>query len=246
MSYILDALKKANAEREHGRGAAPGLYTQPVRATSAQATQTDVEEKKRNALLLTLIAALTLCIATIATLFWNPLTSPAPAPALSPSSRLVPLPVTSLQPPPAQQSTIAPLPNTAPTSAVTVRVTPVPYNPPLPKSTPPQPEPTQSPAAKPHPSIRQKKPSAPAAETTPTPPTTQPTPSPLPASARATLPPLVVSGSTYSDNPAYRMLIINGQVYREGEFPAADIKLQQIKPKSAVLNYKGNIYTLTY
>ena len=71
-------------------------------------------------------------------------------------------------------------------------------------------------------------------------------PSPLPVSVHATLPPLVVSGSTYSDNPAYRMLIINGQVYRDGEFPAADIKLQQIKPKSAVLSYKGNIYTLNY
>lgn len=68
----------------------------------------------------------------------------------------------------------------------------------------------------------------------------------MPASVRAALPPLVISGSTYSDNPAYRMLIINGQVYREGDFPTPDLKLEQIRPKSALLHYKGSTYLLPY
>ena len=60
------------------------------------------------------------------------------------------------------------------------------------------------------------------------------------------MPALVVSGSTYSDNPAYRMLIINGQVYREGEFPIPGLKLEQIRQKSAVITHQGSTYTLTY
>ena len=60
------------------------------------------------------------------------------------------------------------------------------------------------------------------------------------------MPALVVSGSTYSDNPAYRMLIINGQVYREGEFPIPGLKLEQIRQKSALLLYEGNTYALPY
>ena len=68
----------------------------------------------------------------------------------------------------------------------------------------------------------------------------------MPASVRAELPAMVISGSTYSDNPAYRMLIINGQVYREGEFPAAGLKLEQIRQKSALTSYKGQAYILPY
>ena len=68
----------------------------------------------------------------------------------------------------------------------------------------------------------------------------------LPPDVRQALPKLVVSGATYSDNPAWRMLIINGQVFREGEKPAADLQLEQIRPKSAVLNYKGQRYLMAY
>jgi len=60
------------------------------------------------------------------------------------------------------------------------------------------------------------------------------------------LPSLVISGSTYSDNPTYRMLIVNGQVYREGEFLTPEFKLEQIRQKSALLRYNGNTYVLPY
>lgn len=68
----------------------------------------------------------------------------------------------------------------------------------------------------------------------------------LPQALRQSLPKLVISGATYSDNPAWRMLIINGQVFHEGEKPAADVQLEQIRPKSAVLNYKGQRFTQNY
>jgi len=68
----------------------------------------------------------------------------------------------------------------------------------------------------------------------------------LPADVRLALPKLVISGSTYSDTPAYRMVIINGQVFHEGEKIAADMVLQQIKPNAMVLDYKGQRYSMPY
>jgi general secretion pathway protein B len=97
-----------------------------------------------------------------------------------------------------------------------------------------------------------------AAATTPAPaPTTAPAPAPaaanpvrklseLPPNVRATLPNLTVGGAIYSDTPSGRMLILNGQIYHEGEKPAADTVLEQIRLKSAVLNYRGQRYEITY
>ena len=68
----------------------------------------------------------------------------------------------------------------------------------------------------------------------------------LPADVRLALPKLVISGSTYSDTPAYRMVIINGQVFHEGDKIAADMVLQQIKPGTMVLDYKGQRYSMPY
>ncbi|MDP3138499.1 MAG: general secretion pathway protein GspB [Burkholderiaceae bacterium] len=60
----------------------------------------------------------------------------------------------------------------------------------------------------------------------------------LPADIRATLPALAVSGATYSANPAHRMLIVNGQVYQEGAQVAPQVVLEQIGPSSAVLRHR--------
>jgi len=68
----------------------------------------------------------------------------------------------------------------------------------------------------------------------------------LPQDVRQTLPKLAISGATYSDNPAWRMIIINGQVVREGEKPTPDLQLEQIRPKAAVLNFKGQRYLVGY
>ena len=65
---------------------------------------------------------------------------------------------------------------------------------------------------------------------------------PLPASA----PKLLVSGSTFSDNPVYRMLILNGQVFREGDSLGNELRLDQIRLKAAVVSYQGQQYSLVY
>jgi general secretion pathway protein B len=68
----------------------------------------------------------------------------------------------------------------------------------------------------------------------------------LPPATRSQLPRLTVGGAIYSESPSARMVIFNGQVYHEGDKPAADTVLEQIRLKSAVLNYRGQRYEVTY
>ena len=68
----------------------------------------------------------------------------------------------------------------------------------------------------------------------------------LPDEIRRELPTLAVGGAMYSQNPANRMLIVNGQTFHEGDKLAPNLSLQQIRLKSAVLEYKGYRYGITY
>ncbi|MBY0235501.1 MAG: general secretion pathway protein GspB [Burkholderiaceae bacterium] len=68
----------------------------------------------------------------------------------------------------------------------------------------------------------------------------------LPESLRRELPPLVAGGAMYSDTPANRMLIINGQVLHEGDKVTPDVTLEQIKLKGAVLSYKGQRFSINF
>jgi general secretion pathway protein B len=64
----------------------------------------------------------------------------------------------------------------------------------------------------------------------------------LPADA----PKLVISGGVYSANVAQRMLIVNGQVFNEGSEIGAGVVLEEIKPKAAVLKFRGSRYSVAY
>lgn len=66
----------------------------------------------------------------------------------------------------------------------------------------------------------------------------------LPTDISLSLPKLTVSGSTYSENPAYRMVILNGQVFHEGDKPVADLMLEQITAKTVIFNFKGYRYSV--
>jgi general secretion pathway protein B len=68
----------------------------------------------------------------------------------------------------------------------------------------------------------------------------------LPPDVRAQLPKLTVAGSVYSDTPSARMVILNGQVVHEGDKPAPDTVLEQIRLKSAILNFRGQRYEITF
>ena len=78
-----------------------------------------------------------------------------------------------------------------------------------------------------------------------TPPPAAPAPQPLPRLAdlpeaqRRELPALVVSGAVQSPDPASRMLILDGQVLREGDAPAPGLLLERIGPRAAVFSRGG-------
>lgn len=68
----------------------------------------------------------------------------------------------------------------------------------------------------------------------------------LPDDIRRQLPALTVAGATYSENPASRMLLINGQLYHEGDKLAPELTLQQIHLRRAVLSFRGYRYSVSY
>jgi general secretion pathway protein B len=63
---------------------------------------------------------------------------------------------------------------------------------------------------------------------------------------RAQLPKLTVAGSVYSETPSARMVILNGQVFHEGDRLAPDTVLEQIKLKSAIFNFRGQRYEVSF
>ncbi|HZF79950.1 MAG TPA: general secretion pathway protein GspB [Rubrivivax sp.] len=60
----------------------------------------------------------------------------------------------------------------------------------------------------------------------------------LNAEQRRDLPAMAIGGSIWSDHPANRFVIVNGQVVREGEAAAAGVTLERIAPKAATLRWR--------
>ena len=50
---------------------------------------------------------------------------------------------------------------------------------------------------------------------------------------------MAISGSVYSDDPASRFVMVNGEVMREGARLGADLVLEEIRPRELVLRFKG-------
>ena len=63
---------------------------------------------------------------------------------------------------------------------------------------------------------------------------------------RSKLPALVVGGSMYSPNARSRMVILNGQVFREGDKLAEGLSVERIGLKSTVLAYRGVRFELNH
>ena len=62
----------------------------------------------------------------------------------------------------------------------------------------------------------------------------------LPADIRATVPELKFAGHTYSKDPAQRMIIVNGQILREGAMISAGTRLAQITWDGVIIDFQGN------
>ena len=62
------------------------------------------------------------------------------------------------------------------------------------------------------------------------------------------LPPYAVAigGAIFSDVPAARLLIVAGQLLREGDAVAPGITLEQIRPRSAILRWRALRYEMAF
>ncbi|WP_439113416.1 general secretion pathway protein GspB [Hydrogenophaga sp.] len=245
MSYILDALKRADAERE--RGHVPGLHTH--NAPPSAATQARIN---RPAMARVLAAVASAVAVGLAVWWWH--TAPEASPAQQQATGTVASAdgAAPMQAPPTADVAPAndlvsaapgvPTPaSKAPPAAVLPLLAPPP---PAPIAAPPRAEPPRTDA-----SAQQPTPPQAVASNTPA---AAPAPAAvrsfaeLPAEARAQLPAVNVSGSTYSQNPAHRMLIANGKVVQEGQEIAPGLVLETIGPRSAVLNHRGMRYSIGY
>ena len=219
MSYILDALRRADAERE--RGEVPGLHTQQFGVLPE-----DDDAPRRPRLLIGTIVVLVLAVAGL--LAWNFLGTgePAPKPLAQAPVALPPLPVTIAPAPPtpaSQPPGVLPVPLASPRPASAVKEAAAPRAP-----------------ARPPPVRRELPASAPVAA----PDDRTYTQAELPESIRRELPKISYGGGSFSADKASRMAFLNGQVFHEGDTVAPGLVLKQIKQKGAILTYKGYRYEL--
>ena len=68
----------------------------------------------------------------------------------------------------------------------------------------------------------------------------------MPDGFHAALPQWVVGGAMNSDVPGNRMLFLNGNLYHEGDSPAAGVTLQEIQTHAAVWLYRGQRYRIAF
>jgi len=64
----------------------------------------------------------------------------------------------------------------------------------------------------------------------------------LPVSVQQSLPPINIEGHIYDDNPAARMVIINGAIRREKQRIDQNLKLEEITPNGVILSYQGHVF----
>jgi general secretion pathway protein B len=275
MSYILDALRRADAERS--RGAVPGLHAQNIPADGEPAA------RNFNPLIWAAGAAGALLVAVVVVLVFAPwreqasVAAPdarlAPAPELAPVAREgppAPAPLAQGELPPPQPGGIDP--GARPIEPPMGRGNPPPLAdarppqayPPAQQQRPPAREPQADRVAAGRVATLEPRADARAAAAATQPPVEHygapiaATPA-LPArgnavtnindlapNVRSQLPRLAVGGAIYSESPSARMVILNGQVFHEGDKPAADTVLEQIRLKSAILNFRGQRYEVSF
>jgi general secretion pathway protein B len=244
MSYILEALKKAQAERQLGN--APTIH-----APQAEAVQPGVAASRKP--LYIGLGAGALVVALGGLLVWQ--RAPAPA-AMPPLAAAVPAAV-----PAAPSATAGSASNTLEVSA-----------PPAAAEPPPRPAHVAEAAARPAPAAMA--PPAPAtaapaaaataavpapraaAVSTPAPaPVPAPSPSPedslpylhqLPDTIQRDVPRVSFGGYMYSANPADRLLLVDKALRHEGEEVAPGLVLEKLLPKAAVMNFRGVRYRVAY
>jgi general secretion pathway protein B len=68
----------------------------------------------------------------------------------------------------------------------------------------------------------------------------------MPDDVRRSVPQLSFGGSVYSEVAAQRMVILNGQVLREGDAVTDELQVEQIRPRSAVMRVRGQRFEIPF
>ena len=230
MSYILEALRRAEAERQ--RGAVPHLHAQPALAGASDPS--DARRPPWGLWLAVAVAALLLVSA--AGWFLARDKSVAPPQATAP----VQPPPTVTAPPPAPLG-VAAVPAVVPVP-LGMAALPPPMPMPMPIATPSPLAVAAKAAASAAPAVA--RPPAQASSTAAPVPAAIPSLAELPAALRQGLPPLSLGGIVHSAQAAQRLVILNGQVLHEGDRPTPELQVEQIRPRSVVLNFRGQAFEL--
>ena len=237
MSYILDALRRADSERE--RGTIPGIHAQPEPLLA--------DEEPAPARVAPWVwgaSALGVIVVLIGAFVWALMRpDPAAGRAVVQATPSLPAPALPAPPIPASPGLAAPGPARIEPSLPAPVV-------PKPRAVPPPAAAASAPAA-----AARRAPAAgsaadrAASSAGPAVPAEAPriyAQSELPEEIRRGVPALVVNGSVFAKNAADRFLIINGQIVHEKDTVAPDVVLEQIKQRAAVLLTKGYRFEITY
>jgi general secretion pathway protein B len=261
MSYILEALKKAQAERQLGN--APTIHApQPVQASVTAGNELAGSRKP-----LLLGAGAGVIVAVVgAALLWQrapapgvqvaqaPQTAAAPSGAASPA--VAPAPASGA--PSALSAPAASAGGVAATLAVRAPESP-PAPPPAPRmaetrpAAPPSPLPGTAAGANgrsaapaplaPAPAATQAQAAPPAALA---PEDSLPSMQQLPESIRSQIPRVSFGGYMYSANPADRLVLVDKGLRHEGEEVGPGLVLEKLLPHAAVMNFRGVRYRVAY
>jgi general secretion pathway protein B len=268
MSYILEALKKAQAERQLGD--MPTIHAAQV-VTSAPAGASG----SRKALLAGAAAGL-LVAGVAATLFWRHQAPAQVAVAEPTASRAPQVPASAAEasaPAAPAAAAVAPAPTTVearapvaspakPVAKAVVPASPVPTDVPAPHAArsaqPPAASERGAPSAAvrevaaparidtPAPAATAQPPAAGAAERAPAPPAPAEeyvrTLAELPENIRREVPKVAFGGYMYSPNAADRLVLVDKALRHEGDEVAPGLLLVKLLPKAAVLNYRGYVF----
>lgn len=267
MSFILDALKRAESERQ--RGQVPGLQAQPLVAGGSRAADPGSRVGwwlGGTALVLAALVAAVLWlrgpgtppppapgpVAATTAPSTVPPTTPSAAPATAPATASSTEPSTPAAPPPAVSGPVNRA-GTAPTATATAGVTAATAATADATKDAPKGAPGVASQGAGSPSVPGTGSStvataaapAPGARAAPPAATAAPDPatavrlSDLPAEMRAQLPVLAVQAAMYSDQPSQRLLVVNGQALGQGAAIAPDLVIESIGLNSSVLVFRG-------
>ncbi|OEZ90002.1 hypothetical protein JAB9_53230 [Janthinobacterium sp. HH107] len=232
MSYILEALKKSQAERQLGE--LPSIHAPQVQLHDAAASGAG-----RRAPVWLALGGVTVAVAA-ALLFWQPWQAGTAAPAAAPAvlAQAVPAPLPAIVPPAVPVPVPVPVSAPAPVTQVTPvppAATAAPVHHARPVAEPKQETPGQALPVVPAPAVP-----PPAAEDA------VPGMRDLPEPIQRQIPPVAIGGYIYSKNPADRLLLIDKVLRHEGEELAPGLVLEKLQPKAAIFSFKGYRYRVPY